>query len=135
MIDAVFTAIRTKLAATTGVTTLLSSASAIYRLEAGGTASFPYVVMAWQGGGDVNDTPNEMLDVRVSVKAVAETASQAGGLADAIRTALHNQELTWSGSWKHLTCQHDNPLAFTEAVDRVTLWHMGAVYRVRASKR
>lgn len=135
MIDAVFTALRTKLAAASAVTSLLSSATAIYRLEAGGTAAMPYIVMAWAGGGDVNDNPSDGLDVRVSIKAVAETASAAGGLADAIRTALHGVELTYGGGWKHLQCQHVNPIAYTEAVDRVTLWHMGAVYRLRASKR
>lgn len=135
MIDDVFTALRTKLAAASGVTALLPSATAIYRLEAGGTAARPYIVMSWNGGGDVNDTQYDQLDVRVSVKAVADTASGAGSLADAMRTALHGQELTWGGGWKHLQCQHVAPIVFTEPVDRVTYVHMGGVYRVRASKR
>jgi hypothetical protein len=135
MIDAVFTAIRTKLVATSAVTTALSSSSAVYRLEAGQDAAKPYIVMAWSGGGDVNDTQYDRFDVRVLVKAVAETAGAAGSLADAIRTALHGQELTYSGGWMHIQAQHISPIAYPEAVDRVTLYHMGGLYRLRASKR
>jgi hypothetical protein len=135
MIDAIFTAIRTKLVATSAVTTLLSSASAVYRIEAGQDAAKPYIVMAWSGGGDVNDTQYDRFDVRVLVKAVAETAGAAGSLADAIRTALHGQELTYSGGWMHIQAQHISPIAYPEAVDRVTLYHMGGLYRLRASKR
>ena len=134
MIDAVFTAIRTKLAATAAVTTLLSSASAIYRLEAGAVAR-PYIVMNVLGGGDVNDTQYDTFDVRVSVKAVADTAGAAGGLADAIRTALHGIELTYTDGWKHIQCQHISPIAYPEPVDRDTIFHMGGIYRLRASKR
>jgi hypothetical protein len=135
MIDAVFTALRTKLNATSAVTTLLSSASAIYRLEAGQGVAKPYIVMAWNGGGNVNDTQYDTLDVRVLVKAVAETAGGAGSLADAISGALHGQELTYTGGWKHMSCQLISPIAYPEAVDRVTLYHMGGLYRLRASKR
>lgn len=135
MIDAVFTALRTKLAATSAVTTLLSSASAIYRIEAGQDAVRPYIVMALSGGGDVNDTQYDRFDVRVLVKAVADTAGAAGSLADAIRTALHGQELTYTGGWKHIQSQHISPIAYPEAVNRVTLHHMGGIYRLRASKR
>jgi hypothetical protein len=135
MIDAVFTALRTKLNATSAVTTLLSSASAIYRLEAGQDAVKPYIVMAWNGGGDVNDNPYDRFDVRILVKAVAETPSAAGSLADAIRTALHGIELTYTGGWMHIQCQHISPIAYPEAVDRETIFHMGGLYRLRASKR
>jgi hypothetical protein len=135
MIDAVFTAIRTKLVATSAVTTALSSSSAVYRIEAGQDAAKPYIVMAWSGGGDVNDTQYDRFDVRVLVKAVAETAGAAGSLADTIRTALHGTELTYTGGWMHIQCQHISPIAYPEAVDRVTLYHMGGLYRLRASKR
>jgi hypothetical protein len=83
----------------------------------------------------VNDTQYDRFDVRVLVKAVAETAGAAGSLADAIRTALHGQELTYSGGWMHIQAQHISPIAYPEAVDRVTLYHMGGLYRLRASKR
>jgi hypothetical protein len=135
MIDACFQAIRTKLVATSAITTALSSSSAVYRLEAGQDAVKPYIVMAWSGGGDVNDNPYDRFDVRILVKAVAETAGAAGSLADAIRTALHGTELTYTGGWMHIQCQHISPIAYPEAVDRVTLYHMGGLYRLRASKR
>lgn len=134
MLNAVYKAVIAKLKAASGVTSLLSSATAIYRLEAGQSAALPYIVVLFNSGGGVNLQQTDMLDVSMVVKAVSENPTTAGSVADAVRTALHEAELTFDGGWLHVTCQHTAAFEYAEPVDRRTFYHVGAVYRIRASK-
>src|SRR5690606_22550206 len=127
VIDAIFTAIRTVLIAASNVTSRLSSAAAVYQLEADPGGALDYSVMAWAGGGDSNDTQDDSFDVRLSIKAVSDSADDAGSIADAIRTALHGATLNYSGGWMHVRAQHLTPISYRESVDRATLHHKGGI--------
>lgn len=134
MLNAVYKAVIAKLKAASGVTSLLSSATAIYRLEAGQSAALPYIVVLFNSGGGVNLQQTDMLDVSMVVKAVSENPTTAGSVADSVRTALHEAELTFDGGWLHMACQHTAAFEFAEPVDRKTFYHVGGIYRIRASK-
>ena len=135
MLTACYTALRTKLVAASGLTTLLSSASGVYRIEAGQDAGTKYVVMSYNRGGYTNIVQNDMIDVTFTVKGIADNAADAGSIQAAILSALHNAELTYTEGWLHVSCQHTTAFEYSEHVDRVTLYHMGGLYRLRASKR
>jgi hypothetical protein len=135
VLTACYTALRTKLVAASGLTSLLSLSTGIYRIEAGQDAGTKYVVMSYNRGGYTNIVQNDMMDVAFTVKGVADNAADAGSIQAAILSALHGAELTYPEGWLHVSCQHTTAFEFPEQVDRITLYHMGGIYRLRASKR
>lgn len=134
MIDAVNEAIYNKLNGSSGVTTLLSSATSIYFAQAPTTAVMPYIVYILAGGGSDNDTPVDSGDLAYYIKGVAETASSAGAIAGALRDALHESTPAIDAPWSIYRCQHNEPLMFPENVDRKQIWHAGGSYRIRLSQ-
>lgn len=134
MIDAVNEAIYNKLNGTSAVTTLLSSATAIYFHQAPATAILPYVVYIMAGGGEDNDSPIDAGDLLYYIKGIAETASIAGAIAGALRDALHESIPAIDSPWSIYRCQHKEPLMFPENSDRKQFWHAGGSYRIRISQ-
>ncbi len=134
MINPLKKAVRGALAGAGGVTSLLSSAGAIYWREAAQGATMPYIIYDLAGGGDTNDTPRDMLDVRVTVRAVSQSSTTAGSIAGAVRDALHRQALTFDDGWKHIACQHSVVIDYEERVEGQQFYHAGGTYRIRASK-
>lgn len=135
MINPIKAAVYSKLNGTSAVTSLLSSATAIYWQIAGESAARPYIVFYMSSGGDTQSVPNELIDVRIGIKAVAVSGTAAGNIASAIRDALNNQELNYGSGWKHIDCRETGLIDFVETVDRVQYYHSGGLYRLRASKR
>jgi hypothetical protein len=134
MIDAVNEAIYNKLNGTSAVTTLLSSATAVYFHQAPTTAIMPYIVYILAGGGSDNDTPVDSGDLAYYIKGVAETASTAGAIAVAIYNALHEASMSIDSPWSVYRCQHNEPLMFPENAERKQFWHSGGSYRIRISQ-
>lgn len=129
MINALFEGVRARLSADTGVK---AKTTRIYAVLAPLDAALPVIVMQVAAGGSLNETPRDELDVWVDVKAIAADAPGALSLADAIRTALHEQDLSLGGNWKTVRCQHERPWTFQVTEDGRQYWQAGGTYRIRA---
>ncbi len=134
MIHVIKKGIYTKLNASRGLTSLLSSATAIHHILAPVGAALPYVVYTFAGGGSDNMTQLESEDEMWYIKGVAESASTAGQIAAAIYNALHKQTLSLDEGWTAYRCQHSEPIAMVEVVDRKQYYYMGGSYRIRTSQ-
>lgn len=126
-----------KLAADSTLTALIggSSKPRIYRNVAPQSATFPYVLLDFQGDGGVvrgTGTTNILMRGTWLVKAVckAETASGTSGAATIsarVYTLLHG---VTSGAV--LQCTHEQPVAYTEVIDGVQYQHQGGLYLIYA---
>ena len=94
--------------------------------------ALPYIVFIPNAGGDMNITPRQSADVNYAVKAVSDSVLEARNIADAIRGALHNEDLTMANSWTAYACQHQTVIHYVEQVERKQFFHAGGVYRIRA---
>lgn len=136
MIDAINKAIYTRLNAVSGVTALLSSATAIYYHQAPVSAVYPYIVYIHAGGGDDSLTPTDSGDVTYYIKALAKTAATAGAIQKQIRAALHEQHasFTMDDGWTAYRVQAGAIIAMVENVDKDQIHHMGNSYRIRITQ-
>jgi hypothetical protein len=128
-------AIYNKLNTTSGVTSLLSSATAIYAGIAPSGTEPPYIVYTIAGGGSENESPLDSADLTYYIKAVTGSASTAAALADAIRAALHEpSSMVIDAPWTIIRCQHTVNIFFQETTERDQYWHGGGAYRIRLSE-
>jgi hypothetical protein len=95
--------------------------------------SKPYVVYNYQGGGLLNDTPLDFDEVLYQVKGLAPAVGAANDIDAAIWERLHNQQLSVSG-WTCVSCMRETEVQFEEEVNQATVFHRGALYRIRLSK-
>ena len=108
----------------------------IYRSPAPQGATYPLVTYHWEGGGDLNDTPQKAVNAVFLVQAISEkSADEAGDLADYIRQAFHRVNLTVSG-WTAIWCACEN---FIQAAELDTAsgkmrWYRGHFVRIRLSE-
>ncbi len=96
-------------------------------------AALPYVVYNWMGGGDLNLTQKDFIDVLYQVKGLATNLGVARNIDSAIRDRLHNATFSISG-WDQIACMREGEVNYSEVVDGVLVWHRGALYRIRCSK-
>lgn len=115
-----------------GVTALVEGR--VYWLLAPSDAALPFVVFQFAAGGDLNETPKQEADVLVDIKGIAATAQEAEAIADALRSAFHEADLSLADGWRTIRCEHTSPIAYVETVDSRTYWHAGGTYRIRAVK-
>lgn len=115
-----------------GITAL--AGTRCYWLLAPASAALPVVVATLAAGGDTNETPKEELDVLIDIKGVAASAQAAEQLADAIRGAFHEADLSLGDGWHTIRCQHVTAFAYVENADNRQYWHAGGTYRIRAVK-
>ncbi len=140
MIDAVNEAIYNKLNGSSGVTSLLSSATSIYFGQAPTGATLPYIIYTIAGGGEDNDSPIDAGDITYYIKGVAKStttysgAARGGQIAEAIRSALHESTPAIDSPWTIYRCQHKEPFMFPENSEREQFWHVGGSYRIRISQ-
>jgi hypothetical protein len=132
IMTAIYTGVRTALTANGTISGQVGTR--VYRLLAPGSAAEPYIVMTIAGGGDLNDNPKDEVDIDIDVKAVSGAADTSLTLADAIRTALHDQDITLSGGWATYRMQHEAPFDYVETTEKRQYWHAGGRYRLRAVK-
>jgi hypothetical protein len=125
--------IQTALSTNATLITLLGG-TVIYQSRAPQESQTPYVVYFISGGGENNDSPKDTVDEFYTVLGVtSNNGALAGSISDEIRNALHEAELTFSGNWKHIRCNREQKLWFTEHAERATFYSAGGVYRVRAA--
>lgn len=108
----------------------------IYRSPAPQGAIYPLVTYHWEGGGDLNETPEEAVNTVYLIQAVSDkSADEAGDLAGYIRDAFHRATLTVSG-WTNIWCACENFLQAAEmdSVSGKTKWYRGHMVRIRLSK-
>lgn len=101
----------------------------VYGQVAPQNTALPYVVFQLQGGGDLNDTPTDRLELVYLVKGLSGAGKTAGQVDDAIRARLHTQTLTVSG-WTFLGCKREQAIRYTEVVNGKIVFHSGATYRI-----
>jgi hypothetical protein len=132
MIKAISKGVGDKLAGTAAITSVVSTR--IYFGQAPLEAALPYIAFDINAGGSTNRSPRDELDVVLAVKCVARTGAQAAQVADLIRGALHNADLTLESPWNAYRCQHQNPLSYVENTERGQYHHTGGTFRVRAAQ-
>lgn len=112
--NAIDTAIYSKLNGGTALTTLLSGTTAIYHLQAPEGGTLPYVVWNLQGGGDENLSRHRVKQLVYFVRAYSGVgAAQAGSIDAQIDTLLHLVPLTVSG-WTDLWLAREQDLELVE---------------------
>lgn len=133
--NALNSAIYSKLQTTSAVTSLLSGTTAIYNLQAPEAAVLPYVIFNTSSEIDENETQNRTKNVLVSIRAYSgSSAAQAGSIDNAIDTALHLVPLTVSG-WANFWMAREQGIELVEnQPSGKPIFSMGADYRVRLDK-
>ena len=94
----------------------------------------PYIVFMLNAGQDTNLQPRQQGDFRYAIKGVAETYMEAAQIADALRTALHEQTFTLDAPWKIDRIRHTTVIDYVEIVDDVQIYHHGGIYRIEMSE-
>lgn len=133
--NALKTAIYTKLQGTSAITSLLAGTTSIYDKQAPDGASYPYLVFSHQAGGDTNDTANRVKSLVYFVRCYSKaSASQAGSIDAQIDTALHLVPLTVSG-WTDIWLARETDLDNVETDSAGTkVWMQGGLYRLILDK-
>lgn len=101
----------------------------VYNQVAPQNTAFPYVMFQLQGGGDMNETPTDRLELVYLVKGLSGAVKTAGQVDDAIRSRLHKQSFTISG-YSLLGCKRESVIHYTEVVNGKIVFHSGALYRI-----
>lgn len=134
--NALNTAIYSRLAGTSAITSLLAEGTAsIFHLQAKNNAPLPYIVFSHQGGGDDNETANRTKNIVSYVRAYSGvSALQAGSIDAQIDEALHLVPLTVSG-WTDFWLAREEDLETVETEPNgQKIYMQGGFYRVRLDK-
>ena len=133
--NALNSAIYSRLQTTSGITSLLSGTTAIYNQQAPENAVLPYVVFSTPSEIDENMTQNRTKNNIVFIRAYSGvSASQAGSIDAAIDTALHLIPLTVSG-WTNFWMVREQGIELVETQPTAkNIFMAGAQYRVRLDK-
>ena len=130
--NALETALYSKLSGGTALTALLAGTTSVYNAAVPMGASFGCVVFQLQGGGDYNETPRRRKELLYTVKAVSATSMQNAGLIDnQIDALLHEATLTVSG-WTNYWTMREEDISYVEtSPEGRNYWHSGGIYRIR----
>jgi hypothetical protein len=133
--NAINSALYTRLQTTSAVTTLLSGTTAIYNQQAPEAATLPYIVFSTPSEIDDNDTQNRTKNILVSIRSYSgNSAAQAGSIDNAIDTALHLIPLTVTG-WSNFWMAREQGIELVEnQPSGKQIYSMNADYRVRLDK-
>lgn len=135
--NALDSAIYSKLQSTSGLTSLLAGTTSIYSVQAPENATLPYVVFNVQGGGDDNETAHRTKNLVVFIRGYAEgmgAKKTAGSIDAAIDTALHLSSFTVSG-WSNFWLAREEDLETVENPPSGSpIFMVGGLYRVRIEK-
>lgn len=118
------------------VTSLLSSTTAIYSVQADDNAVLPYVVFSLQGGGDENLDQHRTKNTVYFVRAYSDiTKYAAAAIDDAIDSVLHLQTLTVTG-WANFWLAREEDYENVENLPSgKKIWTQGGQYRLRIEKQ
>lgn len=133
--NALSTALYSKLSAGTALTALLAGTASIYDTQAPNGASLPFIVFNVQGGGDRNSEDHRVKDLVIQVRAYTSTSmANADAIDNQIDALLHNGSISVSG-WTQLWLRRETDLKFSEVQPNTnTVWSSGALYRVILEK-
>lgn len=106
----------------------------IYYMIAVPEPTLPYVIISHAGGGDVYDTPKSEIDEDWDVKVIADDALEAQTIQAALKACLNGADLTLTGGWAVIACQHTTPFLYYQKTDQRQYWYGGGCYRIRAVK-
>jgi len=127
--DAIYDA----LAASAAVTALVSTR--IYRSAAPQGATYPYIVIQLQAGGEDNETPTDAISLVYQIRCESSvSAAQAGSVDEAIRTALHEVLLTVTGWTNYWSARGEMIRTAILSDDGTRKWLAGAFYRFRIAQ-
>lgn len=129
-IEAIETALYSKLAGTAGIITALGG-TLIYNKRAPQGVGSKYAIFQWQGGGDENDTPHRTRNLVYYITGVATTQATAAAIDTAIDAALHNGSISATG-YTNFWLARENDINFvSEDAAGVAMYHVGGLYRIR----
>ena len=133
--NALNSALYSKLQTTSGITSLLSGTTAIYNQQAPEGATLPFVVFSTPSEVDENMSQNRTKNNVVFIRAYSGvSASQAGSIDAAIDTALHLIPLTVSG-WTNFWMVREQGIELVETQPSgKIIYSSGANYRCRLDK-
>ena len=133
--NALSTSLYAKLAGTSGLTSLLSSSTAIYNQIAPQGATFPFVVFQILSEVDDNETQNRAKQFLALVKGLSNTGfKQAGEIDAAIDAALQATTITVTG-WVNFMTRRESSTEYLEPIPGGgNVYHVGGIYRLRLAK-
>ena len=133
--NALNSALYSRLQTTSAITSLLSGTTAIYNQQAPEGATLPFVVFSTPSELDENMTANRTKNNVVFIRAYSGvSASQAGSIDAAIDTALHLIPLTVSG-WTNFWMVREQGIELVETQPSgKIIYSSGANYRCRLDK-
>ncbi len=133
ILQVIGTAIYSRLSNDAGVTSIIQNngiwlGAAVSKTE----VSVPYVVFNWMAGGELNDSPKPAFDVQILVDAISDDLGECMSLANAIRTALLEQEPLYSDGYKaYAPITAIDPYMERIMVEGIQFWRIGTIYRFR----
>lgn len=110
-----------------------TAATRIYNTVAPPKTTLPYIVYVLAGGGDLNDTPTRAGEWLYQVGVFGTELAQCGTIDGYVEDLLNGGSVAISG-WSNYWCARESPYRLTETVGGVTIYHVGAVYRVGATE-
>jgi hypothetical protein len=128
------TAIRTKLLQNPQITALVDTR--IYASVAPQVATYPYILIDWQFGGEMQQSPKREFDTGYLVTVISPSQVQAETLSDYIHESLSNQDIVYpDGYLAYAPVTEENTFGssfyITTGVQTQLYWRLGAIYRFR----
>lgn len=131
--NAVETALYTKLSGGTALTGLLGG-TAIYNAVVTQGTALPYAVFFESSGGDDNSSPRRARSLLYTAKGVAERAYTANAIDEAMDALLHEGALSITG-WNDYWVMRETDVAYEEKLaNGNVVYHRGGQYRIRISE-
>lgn len=128
--NAMRTAIYSKLSADGTLISALGG-TVIYFAQAPDSASPPFVVFNFQGGGPLNINANDLRDQIVFVRGFADNPTKVGDIDAACSDLLHRSSIDVSG-YTNFWLAREQDLSLVENLpNNVKRYMAGALYRVR----
>jgi hypothetical protein len=132
-LTALNTAIYSRLAGGTALTTTLGGTAIFYQLAPDNRAR-PYVVFSYQAGNSENLTPSKMYNELVYIRGYTNNQAQAGTIDAQINALIDGYGFSASGFDNFWTAR-EMEVALVEILpDNTKVYNAGAMYRIRLSK-
>lgn len=129
--NAINTAVYGTIVATSGVTSLLSSTTAVYDTQAPDGAVLPYVVFNVQAETPDNDHGSDTTQVVINVRGFAGTASIAGSIDGQLSALFHRNQFAVAGYANFWTARETYIPTLEVEPNGGKIYGRGALYRVR----
>ncbi len=130
--NALTSAIYTKLIGGTALTSLLAGTASVYYNAAPDDAPLPHVVFSYQSQIEENQTPSRMKDAMVYIRGYTDVSSAAAGnIATQIDNLFHAGSVTATG-WTNFWTSLESEVEYFEITPNGERIHnAGGVYRIR----